>query len=266
MKPFFQGDSYETPLNTPRNIGDLLLLGTRWFFVAGFVNEIIKARSLALKGGYSNYEWARSSYNIVKVIEGCGGRFRITGLDNLRSCKEPVVFVCNHMSTLETFVLPCLIAPIMNVTFIVKESLTRHFLFGPVMRSINPITVGRQNPREDLQAVMNNGKELLGAGISIIVFPQTTRTVDFIPREFNSLGVKLAKAAGVKALPVAIKTDFWENGRFIKEVGAIDRSKTILISFGEPVAIQGNGKAEHNKLIDDISANLREWGVFIHTD
>lgn len=266
MKPFFNGDSYETPLNTTRMWGDMLALKTRWFFVAGYVNEIIKARSLALKGLYTKDEWAKSSYNIMKVIEGCGGRFQIRGLANLQSCTEPVVFVSNHMSTLETFVLPCIIAPVMDVTFIVKESLTKHFLFGPVMRSRDPITVGRQNPREDLQTVMSKGKEILFGGSSLIVFPQTTRTVEFIPREFNSLGIKLAKSAGVKVLPVAIKTDFWKNGRFIKEVGAIDRSKTILMSFGQPLSIQGVGKAEHNMILDFISTNLREWGVCVHTD
>lgn len=35
----------------------------------------------------------------------------------------PVVFVSNHMSTLETFVFPCIIAPVMKVTFVVKDSL-----------------------------------------------------------------------------------------------------------------------------------------------
>lgn len=266
MEPFFNGSSYDTPLNTPHMLGDRLALGTRWFFVAGYVNEIVKARSLAIKDRYTKDEWARSSYNIMKVIEGCGGRFQIRGLDNLCSCREPVVFVSNHMSTLETFIFPCIIAPVMDVTFIVKESLVRHFLFGPVMRSRDPITVGRQNPREDLQTVMRKGKELLSKGSSLIVFPQTTRTVEFVPREFNSLGVKLAKAAGVKVLPVAIKTDFWKNGRFLKELGAIDRSKPIQMVFGEPLSIQGTGKEEHTKVLEFISANLREWGVFVHSD
>jgi len=32
------------------------------------------------------------------------------------------VFIGNHMSILETFVLPCLIQPHRDVTFVVKES------------------------------------------------------------------------------------------------------------------------------------------------
>ena len=85
------------------------------------------------------------------------------------------------------------------------------------MRSRNPIVVGRTDPRKDLEAVMNGGVELLKNGISIVIFPQSTRSVEFKPEEFNSLGVKLAKKAGVDVVPIALKTDFWGNGKLIKE-------------------------------------------------
>ena len=73
------------------------------------------------------------------------------------------------------------------------------------MRSRNPIVVGRTDPRKDFETVMNGGAERLKNGISIIIFPQSTRSLDFKPEEFNSLGVKLAKKAGVQVVPVAIK-------------------------------------------------------------
>jgi len=130
-------------------------------------------------------------------------------MENITKSPEPVLFIGNHMSTLETMILPCLISPLRNVTFVVKESLVKHPLFGDVMRSRDPIIVGRTDPRKDLEAVMNGGMELLSKGISIVIFPQSTRNVIFKPEEFNSLGVKLAKKAGVQVVPIALKTDFW---------------------------------------------------------
>ena len=50
--------------------------------------------------------------------------------------------------------------------------------------------------------------------------------------------MKLAKKAGVQVVPVAIKTDFWGNGKLIKELGPLDRHKPIHIKFGEPFTIQ----------------------------
>ena len=131
------------------------------------------------------------------------------------------------MSTLETMIFPSIICSIKRVTFVVKESLVKHPLFKDVMLSRDPIVVGRSDPRKDLEAVMNGGADLLSKGISIVIFPQSTRSLEFRPEEFNSLGVKLAKKAGVPVVPVAIKTDFWGNGKYIKELGPIDGKKPV---------------------------------------
>ena len=263
LKEYFRGNSYDTPDSTSRMLMDRLFLGSRWFFVGGYISEIIRSRALALKNAYDRSVWADSSHRIFTLIEGCGGRFHLRGLDNLRSCSRPVVFVSNHMSTLETFVLPSIIAPLMEVTFIVKESLVRHFLFGPVMRARAPIVVKRKNPREDLQVVMSKGKEFLSRGISIIVFPQSTRNAVFKTEEFNSLGVKLAKAAGVDVLPISVKTDFWGNGKYLKDVGPVNRSKPIHMVFGKPIKIEGSGKDQHKQVVKFITENLRNWGAKI---
>jgi 1-acyl-sn-glycerol-3-phosphate acyltransferase len=180
-------------------------------------------------------------------------------MENISEPAGPALFISNHMSTLETMVLPSLIAPHRDVTFVVKESLVKHPLFGDVMRSRDPIVVGRTDPRKDLEAVMNGGMDRLSNGISIIIFPQSTRSVEFKPEDFNSLGVKLAKKAGVPVVPIAIKTDFWGNGKWIKELGPLDSSKPIHIKFGEPFMVTGNGKEENQKIISFIQTNLSIW-------
>ncbi len=209
----------------------------------------MKTRRQAIKKNYDRKAWADSSYFIFRFIEKSGGRFHITGMENITKHDGPVLFISNHMSTLETMVFPSLIAPLREVTFVVKDSLVRHPLFGDVMRSRDPIVVGRSDPRKDLEAVMNGGMERLSKGISIIIFPQSTRSLEFKPEEFNSLGVKLAKKAGVPVVPVAIKTDFWGNGKWIKELGPIDSKKHIYIKFGEP--FNSNGKREGGKPEDN---------------
>jgi len=167
------------------------------------------------------------------------------------------------MSTLETMVFPGIIAPFREVTFVVKDSLVKHPFFGAVMRSRNPIVVSRENSREDLMIVINKGMELLAKGISVVIFPQSTRNTEFHTSEFNSLGVKLAGRAGVPVVPVAIKTDFWENGGIFKDLGPISRNKPVYIEFSNPMKITGNGKDENQKIIDFISAKLKSWGGFV---
>lgn len=218
------------------------------------------ARKLSLQGIYPTGEWVRSSVNVMKLLEACGGRFHVTGLDHIRNCKGPVVFIGNHMSTLETMVLPGLIAQIVDCTFVVKDSLVKRWAFGPVIRSRDPIVVSRHNSREDFVTVMTRGPEILAAGRSIVIFPQSTRRIEFKPDEFNSLGVKLASKAGVRVIPFALKTDFWRNGRCVKDLGPLDRhNRDVYFTFGEPMDVRGSGKEENKMIIEFIQSNLERW-------
>ena len=257
-KGYFESGTYITPEKN-LTIGDKLFFHTRLYFTLKFARTVLTSRYQAKRGRYGDKEWADSSYYISRFIERSGGRFHITGMENITKSPEPVLFIGNHMSTLETMILPCLISPLRNVTFVVKESLVKHPLFGDVMRSRDPIIVGRTDPRKDLEAVMNGGMELLSKGISIVIFPQSTRNVIFKPEEFNSLGVKLAKKAGVQVVPIALKTDFWSNGKLIKEIGPLDSNKIIYFRFGEPFKVTGTGKDENQKIIDFIQNSLRNW-------
>jgi len=174
-----------------------------------------------------------------------------------------VVIVSNHMSTLETAIFPCIINPVLPVTYVVKESLVKQRVFGPIMRSRDPIVVRRKNPKEDLIKVLTEGQETLRKGRSLVIFPQSTRSVKFMPEKFNSLGIKLARRAGVKVIPAAIKTNFWGNSKikFMKDFGPISRDKPIHMTFGEPIEIEGTGKEQHQQVIDFITSHTKEWNA-----
>ena len=258
QKGYFKSDTYITPPDG-MNVLQKLIFHNRLYFTLKFANIVLRTRKEARRGVYDDHAWEESSIYIFRFIEKSGGRFNISGMDNITSTEEPVLFIANHMSTLETMILPCIISPLRKVTFVVKESLVKHPLFGDVMRSRDPIIVGRTDPRKDLEAVMDGGMELLSKGISIIIFPQSTRNVVFKPEEFNSLGVKLAKKAGVMVVPVALLTDFWGNGKVIREMGPLDSSKTIYFRFGEPFEVKGTGRDENQKIISFIQSSLEQW-------
>jgi 1-acyl-sn-glycerol-3-phosphate acyltransferase len=256
---FLPGDSYDTPEDAPRYLGDRLALGTRWFFLFHFSRIVLKSRRLAIRGVYNDELWVKASLEHLRDVEGCGGRFHVRGMNLVRSAGGPLVFIGNHMSTLETFVLPCLLVPIQPITFIVKESLVRHPFFGPIMRSRRPIVVGRRHPREDLQAVLTQGPKILGEGTSIIVFPQASRSEVFDPSLFNTLGIKLARKARVGVIPIALRTDFLGNGRLIKDFGPVRRDRPIHIEFGERLAVHGTGEAQHRTIVRFIESRLDSW-------
>ena len=260
QNPFLNTSEYHTPEGS-RHWLDKLSLGSRFYFMLKFIYFVFKNRRIANRGLYSRQIWIRSSVEIMKLMEQCGGRLHITGIEHFSNIKEPVVFVSNHMSTLETMVFPGIIATHKEVTFVVKDSLVTHPAFGPVMRATHPIVVSRSDSRGDFKIVMDRGKEMISNGYSVVIFPQSMRKVEFVPKEFNTLGVKLAKSNNVLVVPVAIKTDFWGNGKLIKDLGPINRSKPIHIAFGKPIAIQGNGSEDHQSVIRFIESHLEKWNT-----
>ncbi len=258
-KGYFESNDYNTPVKQNKSFIETIRTNSRVYFTYKYARVVLRTRKDAIRKIYDTKAWTDSSFEILRFIEKAGGVFHITGMEKITDTPGPVLFISNHMSTLETMVLPCIIGTHKELTFVVKESLVKHPLFGDVMRTRNPVVVGRTDPRKDLEAVMNEGTEKLKSGISIVIFPQSTRSVEFKPEEFNSLGVKLAKKADVAIIPIALKTDFWGNGKLIKELGPLDHNKHIYFKFGEPMHVQGNGKEENQKIIKFIKASMEDW-------
>ena len=208
---------------------------------------------------YSLNRLQQDAYPMVQLVEQIGGKLTFLGLKNIQESKGPIVFIGNHMSALETFLLPAIILPFKDITFILKKGLLAYPFFGKVLTIFDPVTVTRRDPREDLRTVLTKGIKLLRKGRSIIVFPQKTRTASIDAKEFNTLGIKLAKKSGSHVIPVALKTDFWGNGRIVKDCGRIDPQKKVFIEFGTPFCVESNGKEEHQSVVEFIETRVASW-------
>ena len=210
-------------------------------------------------GAYDDEAWCEGCWHMIRLIEGLGGQVRAEGIGNFRELDEPCVFISNHMSTLETFVMPGFILPHRRVTFVVKRSLVEYPVFKHVMRTREPVVVDREDPKADLKSVLEGGQERLKRGYSMVVFPQHTRSAVFEPEQFNTIGVKLARRAGAPIVPLALKTNAWENGKLIKDFGRFHPERPVHFAFGEPMRVQGNGREEHEKVVAFIEDTLARW-------
>lgn len=248
--------SYRTEPRDPSAFSRLL---PSCAFYRRLIAIVCRAGAQAKRGNYHDYDWWASSVAVLRALEQVGVELEVSGLEHLKELDTPCVIVGNHMSMLETFVLPGVVRSFFPVTFVVKEGLLTYPVFGHVMRSRDPVAVTRNNPREDFTTVMKGGKARLDKGISIIVFPQTTRTQSFDPKDFNSIAVKLARRAGVPVVPLALLTDAWGNGSLLKDFGKIDTSKRTHLAFGSPLTVEGNGSATNAAVIQFIQDHLAEW-------
>jgi 1-acyl-sn-glycerol-3-phosphate acyltransferase len=223
------------------------------------------ARLDGYRGKLTREQWLKASIRCLKAVESAGGRLNVSGLEGVARHKGPVVFIANHMSILETVILPSFILAFNDVTFIIKNELRNYPVIGGVMKALNLIAVYRKNPREDLKIVLNEGQLRLHQGCSVVIFPQATRSTVFDQKNFNTLGVKLARKAGVPVVPVALKTDFHGTGRWIKDIGPINPERPLYFKFGNPTPVVGDGHATHRQVVEFISRNLNSWGVEVKT-
>jgi 1-acyl-sn-glycerol-3-phosphate acyltransferase len=235
-----------------------LLLRSRIYYITGFLKVILRYGQEARSGRFNTATWCQAAMDCLRLMEDCGGIFKIAGLDRPRSVDGPVVFIANHMSTMETLILPPLVFPHKNAVFVIKQQLRDLPLFGAYVQDC--IAVSRKNPADDFKQVMTLGAEKIARGYSVIIFPQATRSVVFKPEKFNTLGIKLARRAGVPVIPIALKTDFWGSGALLKDFGPINSGKTIHIEFGSPIAVSGSGKDEHEQVVAFIRERLLSWG------
>ena len=255
----FTEDTYETPQTRSRFLIDYLLLGARWAFYIRNFYVYYKTGRAGAKGLLSPESQAAYSYQNLRVAEGCGARINIKGLDNISKPDGPVILIGNHMSLLETAVMSSFVTPRKPAVFVVKQALFNIPIFGDIMRGMGNIGVGRDNPREDFKKVMGDGEKTLSQGTSIIIYPQSTRAAQFDPTKFNSIGVKLAKKTGTTIIPFALKTDFLSNGKWVKDLGPVNKKNTVFFEFGEPIVVEGNGKKEQQQIVDFIETNLDKW-------
>ena len=257
---FRRDGEYQSPPETARRWRGLA--GIRYY--TRLMAIYLSSARIARRGEYTLEQYTLASHRILRLVESLGGEFEVKGLAHLAEA-GPAVIISNHMSSLETGLLPGLILPFRDVGFVIKTSLLTYPIFGQIMRSVKSVAVTRENPREDLRQVLEQGTRLLEQGVSIGMFPQATRSVEFDLGGFNSLGAKLAVRAGVPVIPLALKTNFQENGQWMKDCGRIDPRETVRFHFGAPVSVSGNGRAAQEQVVAHILAHLREWQIPIKT-
>jgi 1-acyl-sn-glycerol-3-phosphate acyltransferase len=258
----FDKDSYDTPDGTKRSILHRLLLGNRFYFYFNNFYIFFKTGMCARRGELNAENQIFYSNQNFKLVEKCGGKIHLRGLDNLTKLDgQPVILLGNHMSLLETALFHSIIRGRMDFTFVIKKALFKVPYFGDIMLALQAIPVTRKDARNDLKMLLREGKYLVKNGKSIIMFPQGTRSEIFSPRRFSSIGMKLARAAKVDVVPFALKTDFLKNGKIFRDLGPVCPRKHVYFEFGKPIKIEGNGKEANQQVIDFISGRLEKWNA-----
>ena len=208
-------------------------------------------------------KWAHYCFASLRKAEAFGTKVTADGWENRRDYEGPVVYLCNHISTLETILLPFVLLTFGPFNVVVKASLSHLPALERAADHMGLVPIGRTSPREDLMTIFRVGGERIAKGISFLIFAQGRRQPVFERKGWSSIGAKLAEKAGVPVMPIAVKTDIQPtrpNGKgWFKDFGTVDPSKDIRLRCG-PV-LKGTSREMHAASFDWIKAQLDEWNM-----
>jgi 1-acyl-sn-glycerol-3-phosphate acyltransferase len=156
----------------------------------------------------------------------------------------PYVIVSNHQSFLDIFVL-CNIHR--EWKWVAKRELFRIPMFGWGLSLTGAISLDRGDTASAL-AVMDRSRRYLASGVSVMMFPEGTRSEDGQLLPFKPGAFKLALQAGVPVLPIAISGSAAGMPKGTPWVQPARITVTVL----EPVPTAGLAAHDVRRLRDDV--------------
>lgn len=166
--------------------------------------------------------WSR--FNLWWLRVTCNIDYQIQGIEHIPSATQPVVVIAKHQSTWETIFLHAYLPPI---AWVVKRELLWLPFFGWALWLLRPIAINRQAGASSVKHIIRQGKQYLGQGQWVLIFPEGTRVAPGVHQRYGSGGAVLAAQSGCPILPVALNAgEFWPRRGFIKRPG------TIHVVFG----------------------------------
>jgi len=180
--------------------------------------------------------WARL------ILRTTGVRLTVTGTERVAP-RTACIYFSNHESLYDIFVL--LSALPGRIRFLAKKSLFSIPVLGWSMAAAGFVAIDRTDPRQ-AAAAMEKAAERLRGGLSLVVFPEQTRTRTGEMLPFKKGGVLLALRTGLPIVPVGIAGTFP-----IAQKGAFAlRSGPAAVEIGAPIPVAGRTIADRNEILE----------------
>jgi len=171
----------------------------------------------------------------------CGLTFEVEGMEHIDP-QQPVIFLSNHQSAWETLALRYILPP---HSVVIKRELLYFPIWGWSLLTLKSIVINRKNQRAALRALLEQGTRYLNEGLSVLIFPEGTRTAPGELRKFSIGGAMLAQKSGFPVIPVAHNAgDFWPRYSFFKYPGVIKVKVGLVIESKGRKATDINAEAE----------------------
>jgi 1-acyl-sn-glycerol-3-phosphate acyltransferase len=175
-------------------------------------------------------------------------KVQVEGLENIRG-KGPFIFMSNHQGSYDIFVLLGHLP--FQFKWLVKKELFSIPFFGWAMSAAGYISLNRQGTRETVEA-MNEAAQKIREGMSVVIFPEGSRSPDGSIQPFKKGGFSLAMKAKVPIVPISLAGS--------REIMPKDRLTTssgeIRIRIGDPIETEPYSLKDRTALMEKVSETI----------
>ena len=130
----------------------------------------------------------------------CGVKVRVEGLEHVTG-KGPYVFMSNHQGSFDIFSLMAHLP--FQFKWLAKKEIFSIPILGWAMAAAGYISIDREGTRETVEA-MNKAARKIHDGMSVVIFPEGSRSRDGSIQPFKNGGFSLAIKAKAPVVPMAI--------------------------------------------------------------
>lgn len=188
-------------------------------------------------------QWARVS------LFAAGLQVRVTGLERL-SPNTAYIFMPNHASFLDILLLLAHLPH--NFRFIIKKSFFSVPLVGAGLRKGGHIPMDRKNPWRALRS-LRRAADLLKDGVSIVVFPEGTRSADGEIQDFKTALFILPIRSRSPVVPVLIEGTF----AALKRDSILLHPLPLKMTICDPIPPDLFGVRDRRSYADEVRRALR---------
>ncbi|MFT6359224.1 MAG: putative phosphoserine phosphatase/1-acylglycerol-3-phosphate O-acyltransferase [Saprospiraceae bacterium] len=208
--------------------------------------------------GATSLSWREGTNSLMATVGDlvtnmAGIRLVVKNKENLWN-HRPAVFIFNHQSSADLFIAAKLIRK--NATGIAKKELKMMPIIGQMMTAAGVIFIDRKD-KEKAIAAMKPAVEALKNGMSIIIFPEGTRSRDYRLGQFKKGAFHMAMEAGVPIVPIVIR-----NAHDAMPRGSnVFRPTAIEVIVKEAISVEDWSKENLNEKIGEVREMfLKELG------
>ncbi len=180
-------------------------------------------------------------------LHSAGIKVIVNGTESVKS--QPVILMCNHQSALDIFVL--LYGLPLSFRFVAKKGLFRIPFMGWAMKCVGHISIDRESPRDSMRA-LEEAKEKIKRGQSVLIFPEGTRSEDGTLLPFKRGSFHIVSLSRVPVVPVAIygSSLLMPKGKVLPI-----KSGTVWIEIGTPILAKGD-KVKKAEIMEEVRKQM----------